>query len=52
MLFRDSLLAADVMQNQTQYEEIVLNDKSRRFCMEVIMFYVNHYFHLHLDQLV
>lgn len=52
MLFRDSLLAAEVMQSQTNYEEIVLNDESRRICTEVIKFYISHYFYLHLDQLV
>jgi hypothetical protein len=52
MLFCSFLLAAEVMQNQTKYEEIVLNDESRRFCTEVIMFYINHYFDLHLDRLV
>jgi len=49
VLFRDSLLAAEVMQNHTKYEEIVLNDESRRFCTEVIMIYINRYFDLHLD---
>jgi len=52
MLFRDFLLVAEVTQNQTKYEKIVLNDESRRFCTEVIMFYINHYFDLHLDQWV
>ena len=46
MLFRNSVLAAEVMLNQIKYEEIVLNDESRRFCTEVIIF------DLHLDQLV
>ena len=51
-VIHDSLLAAEVMQYQTKQEDIVMNDESRRFCAEVIMFCINYYVDLHLDQLV